>query len=96
MTDEPLVPTELNVDVTDDGVLHVKSDGYEAVYDALPRGETFGRIWRDKVYRGESPVEFAHIGLLTLTEAGTLSEATMTIAIQPYPRRVFVVARRQG
>jgi len=59
-------------DVTDDGVFHAVRDGYEAVYDALPQGETFGRIWRDNAYRGEFPIEFAHIGFLTLTEAQRL------------------------
>ncbi len=53
-------------------MFHVVRDGYEAVYDALPQGETFGRIWRDNAYRGEFPIEFAHIGFLTLTEAQRL------------------------
>ena len=50
-------------------------DGYEAVYDALPQGETFGRIWRDNAYRGEFPIEFAHIGFLTLSEAQRMLDA---------------------
>jgi SAM-dependent methyltransferase len=69
VTDEPLVPPELTDDVTDDGLFHAVRDGYEAVYDALPRGETFRRIWRDNAYRGEFPIAFAHMGFLTLTEA---------------------------
>jgi SAM-dependent methyltransferase len=72
-------PTPRNVpdhgdDVTGDGVFHAVRDGYEAVYGALPRGETFSRIWRAKAYRGEFPIEFAHIGFLTLTEAQRLLE----------------------
>lgn len=55
--------------VTDDGVFHAVRDGYEAIYDALPQGETFNRLWRDRAYLGEFPLEFAHIGFLTLTEA---------------------------
>lgn len=61
-------------DVTDDGVFHAVRDGYEAVYDALPRGETFNRIWRTNAYRAEFPVEFAHIGFLTETEGRRVLE----------------------
>jgi len=60
---------ELPEDVTENGVFQSVLDGYSAVYDALPNGETFNRIWRDKAYRGEFPAEFAHIGFLTVTEA---------------------------
>ena len=60
--------------VSEDGVFNVVRDGYEAVYDALPQGETFGRIWRETAYRGDFPVEFAHIGFLTLTEAERLMD----------------------
>jgi len=73
VTDDP-VPTTLTDDVTDDGVFHVVQDGYRAVYDALPHGATFNRIWRDTAYRGEFPIEFAHIGFLTLTEAHRMLE----------------------
>ena len=59
-------------DVTDDGVFHAVRDGYEAVYAALPHGDTFNRIWRDNAYRGEFPLEFAHIGFLTETEGRRL------------------------
>jgi ubiquinone/menaquinone biosynthesis C-methylase UbiE len=69
MTDPPSVPGDLGDDVTEDGVFQAVRDGYEAVYDALPQGTTFGRLWRDNAYRGEFPIEFAHIGFLTLTEA---------------------------
>jgi ubiquinone/menaquinone biosynthesis C-methylase UbiE len=56
-------------DVTEDGVFHAVRDGYEAVYAALPQSATFSRIWRENAYRSEFPIEFAHIGFLTLTEA---------------------------
>ena len=59
-------------DVTDDGVFDAVRDGYEAVYAALPRGETFNRIWRVHAYREEFPIEFAHIGFLTETEGRRL------------------------
>jgi SAM-dependent methyltransferase len=71
---EPPVPADLSDAVTDDGVFQVVHDGYEAVYDALPRGATFNRIWRENAYRGQFPIEFAHIGFLTLPEAHRLLE----------------------
>jgi ubiquinone/menaquinone biosynthesis C-methylase UbiE len=55
--------------VTKSGVFEAVRDGYDAVYGALPSGETFERIWRTNAYRGEFPAEYAHIGFLTLTEA---------------------------
>lgn len=75
MTDQQPQPGQLSDGVSDDGVFHVVCEGYDAVYDALPQGETFGRIWRDNAYRGEFPIEFAHIGFLTLTEAERLLDA---------------------
>jgi ubiquinone/menaquinone biosynthesis C-methylase UbiE len=75
VTDPPNVPAQLSDGVTDDGVFHAVRDGYDAVYDALPQGATFARIWRDNAYRGEFPIEFAHIGFLTLTEAEQMVDA---------------------
>jgi ubiquinone/menaquinone biosynthesis C-methylase UbiE len=69
VADHPSLPGDRGDDVSDDGVFHAVREGYQAVYDALPQGETFGRIWRDNAYRGEFPLEFAHIGFLTVTEA---------------------------
>jgi ubiquinone/menaquinone biosynthesis C-methylase UbiE len=60
---------QVSDDVADDGVFHAVRSSYEAVYDALPHGETFNRIWRDNAYGGEFPIGFAHIGFLTLAEA---------------------------
>jgi ubiquinone/menaquinone biosynthesis C-methylase UbiE len=54
------------------GVFDTVRDGYDAVYDALSRGDTFNRLWRDNAYRGEFPQEFAHIAFLTLDEAQRL------------------------
>ena len=67
-------PADRTTDISDDGVFYAVRDGYEAVYEALGRGPTFGRIWRDKAYRGEFPQEFAHIGFLTETEARRMLE----------------------
>jgi SAM-dependent methyltransferase len=52
-----------------DGVFDVVRDGYEAVYEALPSSNTFSRLWREQAYDCEFPLEFAHIGFLTLSEA---------------------------
>ena len=62
-------PVPIDDGVTESGVFEAVRDGYDAVYDALPSGETFNRLWRTNAYRGEFPAEFAHIGFLTLTEA---------------------------
>ena len=62
-------------DVTATGVFHAVRAGYDAVYDALGRSETFDRIWRANAYGGDFPAEFAHIGFLTLGEARRLLEA---------------------
>ena len=58
----------LTADVTDTGVFQAVLDGYDAVYDALPRGQTFSRLWRTHAYHGDFPQEFAHIGFLTVPE----------------------------
>jgi hypothetical protein len=59
-------------DVMGDGVFRAVLGGYDAVYDALPRGETFDRLWRMNPYHGEFPEPFAHIGFLTAGEARRL------------------------
>jgi SAM-dependent methyltransferase len=69
---EPGIPTGLDDDVTEDGVFQAVQEGYSAVYEALPQGETFSRIWRETAYRADFPIEFAHIGFLTLGEARRL------------------------
>lgn len=63
------VAASLREDVTDTGVFHAVLEGYDAMYDALPRGETFGRLWRAHAYGGDFPEAFAHIGFLTMPEA---------------------------
>jgi SAM-dependent methyltransferase len=60
--------------VTDAGVFQVVLDGYEAVYDSLPRSETFNRLWRTNAYGGDFPESFAHIGFLTIVEARRMGE----------------------
>lgn len=64
----------LTDDVTDTGVFRVVLDGYDSIYDALPWGETFSRLWRTNAYGGEFPDEFAHIGFLTVAEAQRMRE----------------------
>jgi SAM-dependent methyltransferase len=61
-------------DVTGTGVFQVVLDGYDAIYDALPRGETFSRLWRTNAYGGDFPEEFAHLGFLTVAEAQRMRE----------------------
>ena len=60
---------ELDGGVTETGVFQVVQEGYEAVYAALSRSETFNRLWRTNAYGSDFPDELAHIGFLTLPEA---------------------------
>ena len=74
---DPAAPAALDglsEDVTGDGVFRAVLEGYDAVYDALPRGETFNRLWRMNAYNGDFPEQFAHIGFLTVPEAQRLRE----------------------
>ena len=59
-------------DEISDGVFDAVRTGYDAVYAALPRSDTFNRLWRSNAYRDDFPAEFAHIGFLTLSEARRL------------------------
>lgn len=45
----------LTDDVTGTGVFQIVLDGYDAIYDALPRGETFNRLWRTNAYDADFP-----------------------------------------
>ena len=70
----PQAAGALSGEVTDTGVFRAVLEGYEAMYDALPRSETFRRLWRMNAYDGDFPEEFAHIGFLTVREAQRLRE----------------------
>lgn len=70
----PAPPGGLSEDVTADGVFRGVLDGYDAVYDALPRGQTFRRLWRANACGGDFPEQFAHIGFLTVAEARRLRD----------------------
>jgi ubiquinone/menaquinone biosynthesis C-methylase UbiE len=67
--DEATVAVSHTGDVTQIGVFRAVLDGYDAVYGALPLGETFSRLWRAHAYRNDFPQEFAHIGFMTVPEA---------------------------
>jgi SAM-dependent methyltransferase len=66
------LPPESTDAVTETSVVETVRDAYDAVYGALPRSDTFNRIWRTNAYRGEFPAEYAHISFLTLAEARRL------------------------
>ena len=72
--DNPGEPEAPGDEVMDTGVSRAVLEGYDAVYHALPRGQTFSRLWRMNAYRGDFPEQFAHIGFLTLPEAQRLRE----------------------
>jgi SAM-dependent methyltransferase len=67
-------PGSTGDDVMEDGVFGAVLEGYDAVYQSLPRGETFNRLWRSNAYGGDFPEEFAHIGFLTVPEAQRLRD----------------------
>ncbi len=69
---EPGVPGVTGDNVMEHGVFGAVLEGYDAVYEALPRGETFNRLWRMNAYGGDFPEAFAHIGFLTVPEAQRL------------------------
>ena len=71
---DPAPPGAPGGDVTGNGVFRAVLEGYDAVYDALPCGETFNRLWRMNAYDGDFPEQFAHIGFLTVPEAQRLRE----------------------
>ena len=71
---EPPDSANLTNDVTDDGVFQTVLDGYDAVYAVLIESPTFNRIWRTNAYREDFPIEFAHIGFLTLPEGRRMLE----------------------
>jgi hypothetical protein len=81
----------LSEDVTADGVFRAVLEGYDAVYDALPRGETFNRLWRMNAYDGGFPEQFAHIGFLTVPEAFGCRRCTRS---WPAPTSPVSAARR--
>jgi SAM-dependent methyltransferase len=64
----------LTDDVTETGVFQAVLDGYDAVYDALPKSLTFTRLWQTLACRGDFPEAFAHIGFLMVPEALRLRE----------------------
>lgn len=70
----PAVPGGLGDDVVGGGVFRAVLEGYDAVYDALPRSVTFNRLWRMNAYGGDFPEQFAHIGFLTAGEGQRLRE----------------------
>ena len=74
-------------DEISDGVFDAVRTGYDAVYTALPRSNTFNRLWRSNAYRVQFPAEFAHIGFLTLREAQHL-----LALLAPAPGEVVVDA----
>ena len=80
---DPAAPGAPDDDVTGDGVFRVVLEGYDAVYDALARGETFNRLWRLNAYGGDFPEQFAHIGFLTAGGCRSCSRSSLGGAGRP-------------
>lgn len=64
--------------VADDDVAmpeeNLVSQGYDAVYEALPRAKAFRRLWSEKACGLNYPAEYDHISFVTLDELATVSE----------------------
>lgn len=53
----------------------IVSQGYDAVYEAMPRSPTLLKIWKEVVAGDDYPDDFSHISFLTLSDLRQLSEA---------------------
>ena len=53
----------------------VVSQGYDAVYTALPNAPTLRRIWREHVFGPGYPAGFEHISFVTLPELRRMAES---------------------
>ena len=53
----------------------IVEQGYDAVYEAMPRSPTLLRIWKEKVVGDDYPDDFYHISFLTLPDLRQLGDA---------------------
>ena len=53
----------------------IVAQGYDAVYEAMPRGTTLLRIWKDVVAGDDYPDDFYHISFLSLEDLRELGRA---------------------
>jgi SAM-dependent methyltransferase len=51
------------------------AQGYDTVYEAMPRSPTLLRIWREVVAGEDYPDDFSHISFVTLDDLRTLARA---------------------
>ena len=53
----------------------IVAQGYDAVYEAMPRSPTLLRIWKQLVAGDDYPDEFSHISFVTLRDLRELAQA---------------------
>jgi SAM-dependent methyltransferase len=53
----------------------IVAQGYDAVYQAMPRSPTLLRIWKELVAGDDYPDEFSHISFVTLRDLRELAQA---------------------
>ena len=58
----------------------IVAQGYDAVYEAMPRSPTLLRIWKEIVAGDDYPDDFYHISFVTLADLQALSDALQLTA----------------
>jgi len=57
----------------------IVADGYDAVYEAIPRAPSLWRIWIDQAIGSDFPDEFSHISFATLADMRRYTEQLQLI-----------------
>src|SRR5438876_551530 len=65
----------------------IVAQGYDAVYDAIPRSPTLLRLWKQLVAGDDYPDDFYHISFITLSDLRHLGGALAFFAFELHPER---------
>lgn len=71
----------------------IVAQGYDAVYEAMPRSPTLLKIWKDRAAGADYPDDFYHISFLTL---GDLRELAAELRLAPGSRFADVACGMGG
>src|SRR5438093_13475358 len=71
----------------------IVAQGYDAVYDAMPRSPTLLRLWKELVAGDDYPDDFYHISFITLQDLRHLAH---TLTLSPRSRSSDVACRIDG
>ena len=53
----------------------IVAQGYDAVYEAMPRGPTLARLWKEHAAGADYPDDFSHISFVTVADLRELAAA---------------------